>query len=281
MKSKTIIISSPNENTNARGILTLYTEDDLLKCRLRLYSTPELSKDCKLGIYHQNQVYTANLLNKGGQYESSFVGDFNMDKDFYCAIINTLENNTALLAGGTYAGFYFNNTSVFENETQPIKQEEFQESEPNKCETCNKCANCKYKEFFYSSQTQSAPTQKEVSAEPKPQKESAYPTILDSITPQFNHVFENYPANEILNKLIPNGKFVEITEKSEHYSIGAIYENEQIKYISYAVKCNYNTTPPAELGEHYQWLPLDADDPLSEGYYLVFQDAQDLKILEL
>ena len=279
MKSKTIILSPPTENSNSRGILTLYTEDDLLKCRIRLYSTPQLTPDCKLGIYHQQQVYTANLLNKGGQYESSFVGDFKMEDDFYCAIINTSESNNAILAGGTYAGYYFNDNSIFETTTQEIELKENSENpEENACQDCNKCANCKYKEFFYSSQAQSTPT--------TPQQEtqttnSPYPTILDSITPQFNHVFTTYPPDEILNKLIPNGKFVQISENNTQYSIGAIYENQEIKYISYATRSNYNATPPLELGSHYQWLPLDNEDPLSEGYYLVFQDAKDLKILEI
>ena len=52
-------------------------------------------------------------------------------------------------------------------------------------------------------------------------------------------------------------------------------------YMCYAVKSNYNSTPPDELGNNYQWLPLDKEDPLSDGYYLVFQDATDFKILEL
>ena len=155
MKSKTIILSPQNENSNARGILTLFTEDDLLKCRIRLYSIPNLSVDCKLGIYHNSQVYTANLLNKGGQYESSFVGDFNMDSDFYCAIINTAQNNSPVLAGGTYSGYYFNNTSVFEDEkTEELEQEKLHNKTEKSCDNCDKCASCKYKEYFYSSQTQ-------------------------------------------------------------------------------------------------------------------------------
>ena len=74
---------------------------------------------------------------------------------------------------------------------------------------------------------------------------------------------------------------MEINNENNNYSIGAIYENENIKYLCYAVKCLYNTNPPPELGEHYQWLPINKQDPLTDGYYLVFQDASDLKIIEL
>ena len=114
MKSKTIILSqNETSNNSSRGILTLYIEDELLKSKLRLYNSKPLSKDCKLGIYHNKEVFSANMLERNGVYESSFVGDFEMDKDFYCAIIDTSNNNQVLLAGGTYSGYFFNDNSVF------------------------------------------------------------------------------------------------------------------------------------------------------------------------
>ena len=53
MKSKTIIISALEEN-NTRGILTVFQDDELLKCRLRVYNLEKISRYCKLGIYHEN-----------------------------------------------------------------------------------------------------------------------------------------------------------------------------------------------------------------------------------
>ena len=292
MKSKTIIISSQGNATNRsnRGILTLFQDDDLLQCRLRLYGIESLSKHCKIGIYHKEQVYTANLLNKSGVYESSLVGDFDIDSDFYTAIIDTSNNNQVILSGGTYAGFYFNDYSVFEEKNDNKIQEIETES---KCEEdCDKCANCKYKEFFYNSnqtinieQTpQLNKTKKEhqdVIEEKRDEPQENAKSILASIIPQFKYIFENYNADEELNSLLPGGKFVKINENQEQYSIGALYEQDEIKYICYAVKCNYNTPAPAELGDHYQWLPLEKEDPLSEGFYVVFQDAKDLKIIKL
>ena len=99
--------------------------------------------------------------------------------------------------------------------------------------------------------------------------------------PQFDYIFENYPADEELDKLIEHGKFVKINENAEQYSLGAIYLDGNIKYICYAVKCNYNSPAPEELGKYYQWVPIDNEDPLSEGYYIVYQDAEDLKIIEV
>ena len=440
MKSKTIILS--NENEKGRGILTIFQEDDLLQCRLRLYNINKLNRFCKIGIYHNNQVFSANLLEKNGVYTSSMVGEFNIDNDFYSAIIDTQNNNKVLISGGTYSGYFLNDDSVFEkdfpnkdifnhlekenpntnlfdydhdydsnhdrdssaplrmtqkfglpqNESfegkaqkllnnevcefteQTIEESELQavceleskqlnkacfgnsqidvqgsqrskhcashgkEEQPLENEVCeleskqlNKacCDSCIYKKYFYSqnnldrdyncnhdedlstplgvtseefmknSKNNCTPptslrakdeihkTEKndnyrsELSEAESKNIESEQKTILDSLIPQFKYVFENYPKDELLCNLIPNSKFVKIEENNNSYSIGAIYDDDQMKYICYATMCDYNAPAPQELGEHYQWLPIDKEDPLSEGYYIVFQDTQDLKIVEL
>ncbi len=289
MKSKTIIISSNSANSG-RGILTLYIEDELLKCKLRLYNVNKLNKYCKLGVYHNNEVFSANLIEREGVYFSSLVGDFDMDSDFYCAIIDTSESNKVLLSGGTYAGFYFNDNSVFEdnepkadNSIDLDNNTKLESVKKNDDETCPSpdCAHCKYKEYFYN-ETPKVLNADEIPNENKDKKieeNAAIPTIIDSILPQFDYIFKNYEQNGELNGLIDNSKFVNMNEGD--YSLGAIYENGNIKYICYAVKANYNSPAPDELGKHYQWLPLDKDDPLSDGYYLVFQDANDLKIIDV
>lgn len=299
MKSKTIILSSQEENMKGRGILTLFQDDDLLECRLRLYNTPKLSKYCKIGVYHNNQVSSANLLEKNGVYTSSLVGDFNIDADFYTAIVDTEHNNKVIISGGTYAGYFFNDENVFQQDESIKIFDEIDNQQPEAlstnnieddtaktCDECDKCVGCKYKEFFYSQEKISKEEiavksninkENEINQEPTQEQTS----IIQSLIPQFQYVFENYDKDETLTNLIPNSKFVTINENQEHYSIGAIYEMDEMKYICYAVLCNYNTPAPKELGEHYQWLPLDKEDPLSEGYYIVFQDAKDLKIVDL
>ncbi len=329
MKSKTIIISSQSEKNNGRGILTIYEEDGLLKCKLRLYNTPALNRYCKLGIYHQSEVFSANLLEKSGVYTSSFAGSFDMEKDFYTAIVDTSNQNNVLLAGGTYAGYFFNDTSVFNNlekenpttnlfnynnenlnQLTPNDEEIFankttllyNEDSNKNVETekeestldCNKCEHCKYKEFFYAQNEQHLETnyiednkENTIKSLNSPQVDkqneetSSENTILASLIPQFKYVFENYPEDETLNTLIPNGKFVKIQETNEKYSLGAIYEDDEMRFICYAVFKTYNTPAPEELGEHHQWLPIDKEDPLSDGYYIVFQDTKDLKIVNL
>ncbi len=309
MKSKTIIISNES-NANARGIMTIYDENDILKCKIRLYNISKLSPTCRLGIYHKGEVFTANLINRNSYYESSFAGEFDMTQDFYTAIIDTALNNQVVLSGGTYAGYFYNDnlfntdnsndTIIDDNQ---ISNNQIADNIDNITE-CDKCKNCKYKDYFYSHNDTDCdinnntnnkeiiiPTQNinnahtvkstnKLDTNDNSNQQSAH-TIIDSIIPQFQYIFDNYEQNAELNNLIKNSKFVSIKDNDEEYSIGAIYDNDNLAYICYAVKCNYNTPAPDELGEYHQWLPLNADDPLSDGYYIVYQDAKDLKIVEI
>lgn len=307
MKSKTIILS--NENQKGRGIITLLQEEDFLSIRLRLYNIEKLNASCKIGIYHEGKAYSSNLLEKNGAYTSSIVGDFNIDKDFYSAVIDTSKNNEVIVSGGTYEGYFFNDTSVFtydnpnanyvdvDIESVSQKEEQLRNNlsnlQENKCESEKKCVDCEhcvYKEYFYSLQNKNAEDMDELKDENIVNVKSVEEkkivqiddsqTVVSSLISQFKYVFENYPCDEKLTELLPSGKFVEISEGQSRYSIGVIYENKEMKYICYARLVNCSDEPPSELGEHYQWLPLDKDDPLSSGYYIVFQDAKDLKIVE-
>ncbi len=381
-------MSDPEGKSNARAILTLTIENELLQCKLRPYSMPQLARTVKIGIYHKKEVSTANLIEKRGYYLSSLVGDFDMDEDFYSALVNTADNSL-ILAGGTYAGYFYSTdedknklTDIFssentklDNECDDRKEFEFDDNIQNKSnddiptkanscketDSCERCKDCIYKEYFYSNQktdcgndinndednhmemieNENSPTdnisldndilnqQEEInstnsnnlskdksdnqvsstnqskynisvninkedltlknnedkleSSKGNEQKEpiKVSQNILDSIVSQFEYVFANFPENSELNALLENAKFVKIDENGEEYSIGSIYENDEMKYICYAVRANYNQPAPIELGQFYQWLPIDSLDPLSNGYYIVYQDAKDLKIIEV
>ncbi len=279
-------MSSVDNSSNSRAILTLYIEDDLLKCKIRTYDMPKLNRYCKIGVYHNNIVTSANLIERNGVYSSSLVGEYDIEQDFYCAIINTEYENTPIVAGGSYAGYYFNDDSVFRQDTvekEDITPDIDSQTLPNCENNEDRCKNCKYKEYFYSNENQvytDAVPQENIQS---PEEENIEEQIdsISSLMPQFDYIFKEYPENNLLNSLIPNSKFVDIKDKDSEYSIGAIYNEEKIKVICYATPSRYNTPAPTELGEHYQWLPIDSEDPLSDGYYIVFQDANTLKIVDL
>lgn len=268
MISKTIILTK--ENSTGRGIITLSMQDDLLLCKLRLYNLPSLNKNTKISVYHQDEVFSANLIEKQGVYLSSLAGNFDLSKDFYIAL-STPPANQIELSGGSYAGCFECNDAQ-QNEPTPQPEQPEPQPQPN-------CATCKYKQAFYASAQTSTP-------QPKIQQtNSNEDDITAQLLPQLNDIFNTYPPNTELNTLFGNSstltaKFVEVRNTTS-YSIGAIYEGETLKYICYAVKTKYNAPPPEELGKHHQWLPLDDADPLSDGYHLLFQNAKDLSLVEL
>lgn len=338
MKSKTMILQSQTDNKSGRAILTLTQENDLLTTKLRLYSFAPLDANAKLGVYHNNQVFAGNMLFKDGAYISSLVGDFDINADFYCAVVDTLNNNTPLLAGGTYGGYYFDDTSVITNNLNncyspnkitPARETAAKKDQPNRanqqsntkgqqpCQNqcndatnANPCIGCKYKEYFYTqhpqadqqtdninninkqknstsnksnqeSQTIKLTTENQTLPTDENQDKDKAPSIIESLIPQFDYIFKTFPECEELNNRIENSRFVSITEGNSTYCLGAIYKDNQPEYICYAVPAAYNAPVPEELGTHHQWLPLDPEDPLSDGYHIVYQDAHDLKIIEV
>ena len=138
MKTKTIILNGEN---SARGIATIFEENELLQIRFRTYNTPELSPTCKIGLYHQKESFISNLIKKNGGYHSSFVGDFDINSDFYLAIIEPEQNNKLILSGGTYAGYF----SMPEENSTPKQPEQTNECN---CPNDEQCKNCIYKLEF-------------------------------------------------------------------------------------------------------------------------------------
>ena len=54
-----------------------------------------------------------------------------------------------------------------------------------------------------------------------------------------------------------------------------------MKYIAYGVPAQYNSMPPQDLGNHYQWLPLNPRDAMSDGYFMIYQNALTGSIVEI
>lgn len=106
--------------------------------------------------------------------------------------------------------------------------------------------------------------------------------FLNDIIYQLDEMFAKYPADDVLNSIIPDSRFIKVeNDNSNSYVLGVIYENKLMKYIAYGVPAKYNTLPPADLGQNYQWLPLNPEDVMSDGYYLIYQNALNGKIVEL
>lgn len=99
--------------------------------------------------------------------------------------------------------------------------------------------------------------------------------FFDLISDQINDLFNKYPAEEKLEQLIPNSKWVKVkySEDSNEYVLGLIYDDINLKYICYGVPGSFDQNPPKELENFSQWLPLNPDNVSEGGYWVMYQDA--------
>ena len=104
--------------------------------------------------------------------------------------------------------------------------------------------------------------------------------FLNDIIYQLDEMFEKYPSDEMLNSIIPDSKFISV-DGDNPYVLGVIYEEKMLKYIAYGVPATYNSLPPKDFGKHYQWLPLNPRDVMSDGYFMIYQDVLNGSIVEI
>lgn len=97
------------------------------------------------------------------------------------------------------------------------------------------------------------------------------------IKEQVDELFAKYPPEKELEKLLPGSKWVKVDYENDghYYVIGLIYENQELKYICYGVPGTHDKEPPSDFAKYSQWLPLVPSLPEGEGYWLMYQDAND------
>ena len=99
--------------------------------------------------------------------------------------------------------------------------------------------------------------------------------FYNMLAEQIDELFDKYPHEYNLEKLIDSSKWVKITYESDSkpYVVGLIFDGDDIKYICYGVPGKYDTPQPNELIGYSQWLPTDVNDPYNNGYWVMYQDA--------
>lgn len=97
-----------------------------------------------------------------------------------------------------------------------------------------------------------------------------------NISDQLDELLSSYPLDEELNAIVPDAKFVKIadSETGESYVLGVINQNGAPRYLAYGIPSTYDSEPPDSMKGKCQWLPTDLTDPLSDGYYIIYQDTQ-------
>ena len=101
----------------------------------------------------------------------------------------------------------------------------------------------------------------------------------DSVKDKLIELINTYERDYTLCSLIPNSDFVKINyDQDKFYSVGKVLENNEVKFICYAVLGNYQGAPN-ELKDYCKFLPLSPFDSLGKGYYVIFQSATNGEII--
>ena len=95
-----------------------------------------------------------------------------------------------------------------------------------------------------------------------------------SVAKELDTLFEKFPEDNSLSKILPDSRFVRINYSNERfYVVGIVKEEGKEKYICYGVPDNYSPYPPKPLKDCATFIPLSLFDLTGKGFWMIFQDA--------
>ncbi|MBR7159953.1 MAG: hypothetical protein IKD20_02835 [Clostridia bacterium] len=88
--------------------------------------------------------------------------------------------------------------------------------------------------------------------------------------------FVCYPLDDTLSKVIEGSEWVRIESGGSYYVVGKVYMEGVLKYICYGLPGDRSMSPPDELANHTQYIPIP---DTKGGYFVIFQDANTGELL--
>ena len=88
--------------------------------------------------------------------------------------------------------------------------------------------------------------------------------------------FVCYPLDDTLSKVIEGSEWVRIESGGSYYVVGKVYIEGVLKYICYGLPGDRSMSPPDELANHTQYIPIP---DTKGGYFVIFQDANTGELL--
>lgn len=293
MAKKSIILTGDNDK---KAVLSLEHDGKSLGGRLRLYNfSSEPSGIISLGLYLNGKVVKAGLTRSSSMLYTFQAVREELPSDFSCAVVNfTGGKSQAILYGSSenadaQAEAYnavldtLEVTKSASEVEKALDENGIDYDDELKCDIdkaidkefeSDTCANCKYRKYYY--EHTSAQTMSDGNLPPIEQTIGEARTFYDEIREQVEKLFSENDAEEYLQKMIPDSKWikVEYEESGDYYVLGLIYEDEELKYVCYGVPGIYQKNPPKQLSGYPVWFPLDKDRREGFGYWLTYQDAQ-------
>ncbi|MFI3163053.1 MAG: hypothetical protein R3Y65_01275 [Bacillota bacterium] len=89
--------------------------------------------------------------------------------------------------------------------------------------------------------------------------------------PQVEKMLAKFPKEEFLEDVLDNSRWVKVDfSKDTSYAVGLIYADDLVGYIGYGVVGKLDNPPKFE---NPQFVPFDITNPNGDGYFLIFQRA--------
>lgn len=306
---KTIFLSNKTSTNKGMAILTLAKQNQGVFCTIKAYNFAKYP-NAVLGIKTDKKIYKQNVNLENNIYNFFINQVIDLSQDIGCVLMDTSNNSFSPILWGSekqenYKSQIINN--LRENiqklempkpkQTSPVASNSPSEKiipsspTPANLGECYhpyghkveiKCDNEQNKHsqeiaqvatlsnLFESSDEEIEQTiDKELNESKREHK------FYNMIASQLDELFDKYPREENLENLVENSKWVKIKydDSEKFYVVGLIYFNNDIKYICYGVPGDYNSEPPRELREYSQWLPTDAMQPYTQGFWVMYQDA--------
>lgn len=105
--------------------------------------------------------------------------------------------------------------------------------------------------------------------------------FYQAVKPQLDEMFVRYPAEQRLNSIVPNSKWVRIdVDGDDYYVVGILYDLSQPTFICYGIPGVRNVAPPSEIADVSVWLPLDNAHPDGAGFWVIYQSAHNGKCIK-
>ena len=121
-------------------------------------------------------------------------------------------------------------------------------------------------------------------ASPRQEKPPAEqpPRYYAKVQGDLRALFEQYPPEEELAACIPYSRWAKIAfARGKHYAVGVISDEGRPQYICYGVPAERLSEPPKALRGFCSFMPLSVFDLHGKGYWMMFQDADTGKCIQI
>ena len=97
--------------------------------------------------------------------------------------------------------------------------------------------------------------------------------IFEGLGDRLDYLLENYPPCEKLNVAYPDSRWVEVKEEDCAYVVGVLYNESGVTTVCYGIEGEFSKKPTKE---GYEWLPLDVNKWEEEGFWIIYQQIENL-----